>query len=498
MNRQIQLDLNYLKAFERLDSIKSGIVIMIGGRGSGKSISVSKWVLDRLLNKENARGILIRDEAVLIKNSILNDIKQIANEFDNASQGYFSKLYNIQENKIKNLKTNEDAVFTIGMRTSSGEQKAKLKSLSSLDFAIIEEAEDVKDENAVRRLLDTLVRFKDAVIFFILNTPEKNHWIVKRFFDLKKANYEGFYELIPKELENTHIFVSNYKDNDRLIKEAVRQYESYGDPNSANYDPAWYCNQILGLVPELGLQTAICKRTHKTSWRDSDDIAYTINHSWIQSQIYTQEGFFFLAFDGGVSTTHSAAVFGYHIEKFNRDIIIKEFFNKLKSEDVVSIALECESFLIQNKVPLDNLKLYGDPAMTTTGENERIEGIFNKRMNCLENYRQNENGLLRQLYINRKIKRLNRLSDEIYQIRADNKPSIIVLRDYCENLYKGFFEGEYRWELYEGKPTEKLEQISPITDICDAYTYYLLAERPFSTKIKEESEKKEYNKLYGT
>ena len=106
----------------------------MGGRGGGKSVSVAKWVISRLLQNTKSRGILIRDEAVQIKNSILNDVKNIANEVDLKSGGLFSSYFAIQDHGIKNLMTKEDAAFTIGMRNSNTAQTARLKSISRIDF----------------------------------------------------------------------------------------------------------------------------------------------------------------------------------------------------------------------------------------------------------------------------------------------------------------------------------------------------------------------------
>jgi len=227
-----------------------GIYICIGGRGGMKSYETAKWASVRLISDFHTRGVLIRDEATTVKNSILNDVKNRFQEIDSQVDGYFSQVYSLQEDRIKNKLYNHDAIFTIGIKDSSSYQSARLKSLSDVDFTIMEEAEDIRDEEKVFKLFDSIRKpnFKHVIN---LNVPDKNHWIIRRFFTLIPSEFDGYYDIKPKEsLEDVHIIQTSFKDNKHLPESIVRRYEQYGNPESEFYNPDYYYQAILGLVSE--------------------------------------------------------------------------------------------------------------------------------------------------------------------------------------------------------------------------------------------------------
>jgi phage terminase large subunit len=194
--------------------------------------------------------VLIRDEATTVKNSILNDVKNRFQEIDSQVDGYFSQVYSLQEDRIKNKLYNHDAIFTIGIKDSSSYQSARLKSLSDVDFTIMEEAEDIRDEEKVFKLFDSIRKpnFKHVIN---LNVPDKNHWIIRRFFTLIPSEFDGYYDIKPKEsLEDVHIIQTSFRDNKHLPESIVRRYEQYGNPESEFYNPDYYYQAILGLVSE--------------------------------------------------------------------------------------------------------------------------------------------------------------------------------------------------------------------------------------------------------
>jgi phage terminase large subunit len=250
-----------------------GIYICIGGRGGMKSYETAKWASVRLISDFHTRGVLIRDEATTVKNSILNDVKNRFQEIDTQVDGYFSQVYSLQEDRIKNKIYNHDAIFTIGIKDSSSYQSARLKSLSDVDFTIMEEAEDVRDEEKVFKLFDSIRKpnFKHIIN---LNVPDKNHWIIRRFFNLVESPFEGYYDIVPKKgLEDVHIIQTSYKDNKYLPDSIVKRYEQYGNPESEFYNPDYYYQAILGLVSE-GMKGRVFKYFEPCSTKEFDELPY--------------------------------------------------------------------------------------------------------------------------------------------------------------------------------------------------------------------------------
>lgn len=464
------------------------ILIIIGGRAKGATQVVSKYTAIRTIAKRNHRAVIIRNEANKIEESIFIQIKQKLIETDTKSGGQILKAFSLHDLSVKNKATNQNVVFLKGVRASTAEDTDVFKGLEELDLAVVEEAQQVKSGVAIQKLLDTGIRFPDFKLVMLLNTPDtKDHWIIQDYFDLESSDIEGYYKLIPKQKKGVLCIVADYKDNKYLAPEAIEQYEAYEKTS-----PDWFYHQILGLVPKDGGSRAICKRTHKESWRDGDDKPYYIKHSFIQKML-REEGYFFATFDGGEHTNRKACVLGYHIPRYKRDVLLKEFVNHLDVHDLREVAIQVKEFIEYHQLQGD-LRAYGDPKILQDGVHTHIEHTLNLKGNFLEGLRTSDNPMAREIFQNRKKKRLARLTTDIFNLCSDNKPQIIVLKDSensemsfgCPKLYKGLFEGLFRYEIdTKGEPTEELEQWKKgdnkhLTDICDAYTYFILANRPFS------------------
>ena len=136
----------------------------------------------------------------------------------------------------------------MGFRKSSGGQKSKLKSLASYNEVIIEEADEVNEEDFMQ-LDDSLRTLKsDIRIILLFNPPDRNHWIIKRWFNLVESGVDGFYLPQLKQMyEHDTCFIhTTYLDNVVNIDASTREnYERY-----QTIRPDYYHNMIQGLVSE--------------------------------------------------------------------------------------------------------------------------------------------------------------------------------------------------------------------------------------------------------
>ena len=83
---------------------------------------------------------------------------------------------------IENVATKSSIYFS-GIKTASGDQTAKLKSISGVNTFVLDEAEELLDESNFDKI-DFSIRSKDAKnrCLLILNPTTKEHWIYQRFF----------------------------------------------------------------------------------------------------------------------------------------------------------------------------------------------------------------------------------------------------------------------------------------------------------------------------
>jgi len=224
--------------YEPLFTTKKRYVILIGGRGAGRSTVASQFANAKLIAPEYFRCAIMRYILSDIRNSIFREITDRAEE-----NGIDDKLH-ISDMTIE---YGQNSINAVGFRKSSGDQKSKLKSLASYNCVIVEEADEIPEEDFMQ-LDDSLRTVKgDITVILLLNPPAKNHWILNRWFDLEDSEQPGFY--IPRlksDLKDTIAIISDYHSNEKNISDAsIAQYEIYKQSK-----PSHYWNMIKGYVPE--------------------------------------------------------------------------------------------------------------------------------------------------------------------------------------------------------------------------------------------------------
>lgn len=215
-------------------------VFIMGGRGNGRSGTASRLAVSKLLGKEYVRGAIMRATREDIRASCWGEIIDRINE-----QGIQDSFHIVDNDMF--IERGKNSLRAHGFRASSGSLTARLKSLAGYNFVWIEEGEEI-GEQEFRTLDDTLRTVKGQIlIVFTLNTPPKNHWIMRKFFNLiPHPEAPGFY--IPEIKPNTNaIYVpGTYRENRvNLDDNTVDRYLAYKDTN-----PTYYWQVIEGLSPD--------------------------------------------------------------------------------------------------------------------------------------------------------------------------------------------------------------------------------------------------------
>tara|TARA_R100001198_G_scaffold40547_1_gene22259 strand:+ start:9925 stop:11139 length:1215 start_codon:yes stop_codon:yes gene_type:complete len=171
MKNSIQLNDKYVPIF----TDKSRYFVVTGGRGSGKSFGITVFLLN--LTYEAGHKVLftrftLTSAAASIIPEFIEKIELMGVETD----------FRITKDEIINLTTGSSIMFK-GIRTSSGNQTAALKSLSGVTTFVLDEAEELTDEDTFSKI-DFSIRsnVKQNRVVLILNPTTKEHWIYQRFF----------------------------------------------------------------------------------------------------------------------------------------------------------------------------------------------------------------------------------------------------------------------------------------------------------------------------
>jgi len=250
------------KIYKRLFTNNKRYTILLGGRASGRSYTASQFILSNLIAPDYFRCAMMRFVKGDIKNSINQEIQDRIDEAGISDSIEQSNLF---------FKYGKNSVEGIGFRKSSSDQKSKLKSLAGFNCIIIEEADEVSEEDFL--MLDDSIRKAntDIKIILLLNPPHKNHWIIRRWFNLIDSGVDGFFKVELKKLaqKNTDYIFGTYLENiDNLNQTTIDNYENYKNTNRDHY-----YNMIKGFVSE-GARGRIFKNWKPMTTKEFDDLPY--------------------------------------------------------------------------------------------------------------------------------------------------------------------------------------------------------------------------------
>ena len=161
--------------YQPLFTDPSRYFVVTGGRGSGKSFSVAVFLLN-LTYEEGHRILFSRYTMTSAQTSIIPEFVEkielmgVQNDF------------RITKDEIINMTTKNSIIFK-GIRTSSGNQTAALKSLNGITTFVLDEAEELVDEDTFNKIdLSVRVQEHQNRCILILNPTTKEHWIYQRWF----------------------------------------------------------------------------------------------------------------------------------------------------------------------------------------------------------------------------------------------------------------------------------------------------------------------------
>jgi phage terminase large subunit len=199
--------------------------VLTGGRGSGKSFEVGR--LASLLSFEPNHKILFTRQTMTSAHlSIIPEFQQKIDLLE------LNGCFDINRHEILNNVSGSEIIFK-GLKTSSGDQTAALKSLQGVTTWILDEAEELTDEKVFDKI-NLSIRQKGVQnrVILILNPSTKEHWIYKRFFEQAGVK-EGFTGV----KDNVTYIHSTYLDNvENLDDSFLTEVNRIKDSNPKKYN----------------------------------------------------------------------------------------------------------------------------------------------------------------------------------------------------------------------------------------------------------------------
>lgn len=204
------MELKLSKKYEPLFKLLSGqypnidTVVITGGRNSQKSFAVGTWTC--IAAKDCAFNILYtRYTLTAAEDSIIPEFNEKIDLLDSYDR------FNVTKDRINGV--NGSKIVFKGIKTSSGNQTASLKSLKDFNVFVLEEAEEMPDFDSWDKIRKSIrSNKKQNINILILNPTTKTHWIYTELFE-DRGVQEGWNGI----KDNVMYIHSTYLDMDREL-----------------------------------------------------------------------------------------------------------------------------------------------------------------------------------------------------------------------------------------------------------------------------------------
>ena len=209
---------------------KTRFFIITGGRGSSKSFGVGTFA--SILSFEAGHKLLFTRQTMTSAHlSIIPEFQEKIELLD------AHDFFEVTKSEIKNKASGSEIIFR-GIKTSSGDQTANLKSLQGVTTWILDEAEELTDELTFDKInLSIRQKGKQNRVILILNPSTKEHWIYKRFFESAGVK-EGFNGIKGNVTYIHTTFEDNIEHLDQSFLDEIQRIKLT--------NPKKYEHQILG------------------------------------------------------------------------------------------------------------------------------------------------------------------------------------------------------------------------------------------------------------
>lgn len=223
--------------YEKLWNPKTRYVLLTGGRASAKSFTLALWACDAITRHNDWRILYTRYTMTAAEISIIPEFR------DKLSTLGVELDVDVTARNIRHKHTGSDILFS-GIKTSSGSQTARLKSIPKLNVFIVDEAEEFLDENAFNTI-DESIRRQDApnIVILVMNPQTADHWIYRRWFEghTRYREIDGHQVAISVHPDITHIHTTYLTAKKHLSLDYLAKIEALkaGQPDR-------YAHRFLG------------------------------------------------------------------------------------------------------------------------------------------------------------------------------------------------------------------------------------------------------------
>lgn len=218
------------------------IILITGGRGSGKSSNASTFI-ERLTFEMTEAEKIVHQILYTRYTMVSAGMSIIPEMMEKIELDGTTKYFKTTKTDIVN-KTTKSRIMFRGIKTSSGNQTAKLKSIQGITTFVCDEAEEWTNEEEFDKIMLS-IRKKGIQnrIIIIMNPCDSNHWVYKRFIEKthKLVEIDGVQVQISTHPNVLHIHTTYLDNLENLSPEFLKEVEDMKVNN-----PEKYAHVVIG------------------------------------------------------------------------------------------------------------------------------------------------------------------------------------------------------------------------------------------------------------
>ncbi|EKJ91777.1 Phage terminase large subunit [Bacteroides finegoldii] len=212
------------------------IILITGGRGSGKSFNASTFI-ERLTFEMTEVEKIIHQILYTRYTMVSAGMSIIPEMMEKIELDGTTRYFKTTKTDIVNKMTKSRIMFR-GIKTSSGNQTAKLKSIQGITTFVCDEAEEWTNEEEFDKIMLS-IRKKGIQnrIIIIMNPCDSNHFIYKKYIENthKLVEIDGVQVQISTHPNVLHIHTTYFDNLENLSPEFLKEVEDMKVNNLEKY-----------------------------------------------------------------------------------------------------------------------------------------------------------------------------------------------------------------------------------------------------------------------
>ena len=212
------------------------IILVTGGRGSGKSFNASTFI-ERLTFEMTPLEKIVHQILYTRYTMVSASMSIIPEMMEKIDLDGTTKYFKTTKTDIVNKMTKSRIMFR-GIKTSSGVQTAKLKSIQGITTFVCDEAEEWTSEDEFDKIMLS-IRKKGIQnrIIIIMNPCDSNHFIYKKYIEKthKLVEIDGVQVQVSTHPNVLHIHTTYFDNLENLSPEFLKEVEDMKANNPEKY-----------------------------------------------------------------------------------------------------------------------------------------------------------------------------------------------------------------------------------------------------------------------